>query len=95
MAATINRDAVEAALEEIRPVLQADGGDLALHDISADGVVSVELMGACGTCPIATITLTAGIEVIVRNRIPEVAGVTAYSLPTLNVLGTDSRVQET
>lgn len=80
MADSIDRDAVEAALTEIRPLLQADGGDLVLHDISDNGVVTVELMGACGTCPISTITLTAGIEVVVRNRVPEVAGVIAHSL---------------
>ena len=80
MAAAIDRQGVEAALAEIRPYLHADGGDLVLHDISDDGVVSVELLGACGTCPIATITVTAGIEVIVRNRAPEVAGVVAHAL---------------
>ena len=91
MAAVIDRDAVEAALTEIRPFLQADGGDLVLHDISDEGVVSVELMGACGTCPIATITLTAGIEVVVRNRVPEVAGVVAHSLTMPAVSGPSSQ----
>ena len=91
MAAVIDRDAVEAALTEIRPFLQADGGDLVLHEISDEGVVSVELMGACGTCPISTITLTAGIEVVVRNRVPEVAGVVAHSLTMPAVSGPSSQ----
>ncbi len=91
MAAAIDRHAVEEALAEIRPFLQADGGDLVLHDISDDGVVIVELMGACGTCPISTITLTAGIEVMVRNRVPEVAGVVAHSLAMPAELGPSSR----
>lgn len=86
MAVAIDRHALEAALDEIRPALHADGGDLILHGISQDGVVSIELLGACGTCPISIITLTAGIEVIVRNRVPEVAGVVAHSASTPDVL---------
>ncbi len=87
MAAGIDRAAVEAALDEIRPALHSDGGDLILHDISDDGIVSVELLGACGTCPISIITLTAGIEVIVRARVPEVAGVLPHAATGNDVLG--------
>jgi Fe-S cluster biogenesis protein NfuA len=60
-------------LEVIRPALQADGGDLVYHGVDGDGVVSVELVGACGTCPVSTDTMKAGIERILRDR---VAGVT-------------------
>ena len=57
------REQVEATIEVIRPALQADGGDIVLRDVDADtGVVEVELVGACGTCPVATQTLKAGIE---------------------------------
>ncbi len=83
----IDRGAVEAALDEIRPALHSDGGDLILHDISEDGIVSIELLGACGTCPISIITLTAGIEVIVRARVPEVAGVLPHAATHEDVLG--------
>jgi Fe-S cluster biogenesis protein NfuA len=91
MAVVIDREAIEAALEEIRPALQADGGDLILHEITDDGVVSVELLGACGTCPISIITLTAGIEVIVRARVPEVAGVIPHASTAQDVLGLSSQ----
>jgi Fe-S cluster biogenesis protein NfuA len=68
------RDDVEATIELIRPALQADGGDIVLHDVDeSSGVVSVSLVGACGTCPASTQTLKAGIERIMRDR---VAGVT-------------------
>jgi Fe-S cluster biogenesis protein NfuA len=86
MTAAIKRAAVEAALAEIRPALQADGGDLVLHRITDEGVVSVELMGACGTCPLSIVTMVAGIEMIVKKRVPAVAGVVAHSPVLPNVL---------
>jgi len=62
---------VKAALDEIRPALQADGGDVELVSV-VDGKVSVKLTGACGGCPHATLTLKKGIERILKERIPEV-----------------------
>ena len=70
------REKVEAALEKIRPSLQADGGDVELVDV-ADGVVTVRLTGACGTCPMSTMTLKAGVERIVKEEVPEVKEVQA------------------
>jgi len=55
------REKVEAALEQVRPVLLADGGDVQLIDVK-DGVVTLRLTGACGGCPMATMTLKGGIE---------------------------------
>ena len=67
------REQVEATIEVIRPALQADGGDIVLRDVDADtGVVEVELVGACGTCPVATQTLKAG---IMRDRVDGVTEV--------------------
>ena len=64
------RAQVEETIEVIRPALQADGGDIVLRDVDeATGVVSVTLVGACGTCPVSTQTLKAGIERIMRDRI--------------------------
>jgi Fe-S cluster biogenesis protein NfuA len=64
------REAVEATIQAIRPALQADGGDISLVDVDEDsGVVSVHLVGACGTCPSSTLTLKAGIERIMRDRV--------------------------
>ncbi|MBN1856388.1 MAG: NifU family protein [Dehalococcoidia bacterium] len=67
------RDKVIATLNEIRPALQADGGDVELVDVDEkDGKVSVRLTGACGTCPMATMTLRFGVEKILKEQIPEV-----------------------
>ena len=63
------REKVEAALEKIRPTLQADGGDVELVDVN-DGVVKVRLTGACGTCPMSTMTLKAGVERILKDNPP-------------------------
>jgi len=65
------RDKIEAALAEARPALQADGGDVELVDVK-DGIVSVRLQGACGGCPMASVTLKQGIERLLKARVPEV-----------------------
>ena len=62
---------IEKVLEQIRPSLQADGGDVELIGVK-DGVVSVRLTGACGGCPMATVTLKAGIEKILKSKLPEI-----------------------
>jgi len=67
----IVRNDVEQVLAEVRPVLQADGGDVELVDI-VGGVVKVRLKGACHGCPMATVTLKGGIEVALKERIPAV-----------------------
>jgi Fe-S cluster biogenesis protein NfuA len=72
----IDRDALEAALEYIRPALQADGGDVLLGSIIG-GTVNLELLGACGGCPISETTVTAGIERILKDRVPGVTEVIA------------------
>jgi len=66
------REKVEKALEEIRPALQADGGNVELVDVTEDGVVKVRLTGACGCCPMSTYTLKMGIEQKLKEAIPEV-----------------------
>ncbi|HHT85586.1 MAG: NifU family protein [Bacillota bacterium] len=63
---------VKEVLDQIRPSLQADGGDVELVEITDDGVVKVRLTGACGTCPFAVMTLKGGIERILKREIPEV-----------------------
>ena len=70
------REQVEAALSKIRPALQADGGDVDLVDVS-DGVVTLRLTGACGGCPMSTLTLKMGIERVLREEVPEVKEVVA------------------
>jgi Fe-S cluster biogenesis protein NfuA len=63
---------VQEILDKIRPALQADGGDCELINVRADDVVEVRLQGACGSCPMATLTLKAGIERVLKEEIPEV-----------------------
>lgn len=69
------REKVEKVLEAVRPFLQADGGDVELVDITDDGIVKVRLTGACGSCPMSTITLKMGVEKKLKEEIPEVKSV--------------------
>lgn len=64
------RDQVEAVLAKLRPFLLRDGGDVELVNVDDEGVVSVRLMGACGSCPSSTITLKAGIERALLEEVP-------------------------
>ena len=66
------RERVEKALEKIRPYLVADGGDISVVDITEDMIVRVELKGACNGCPFSMQTLKAGVEIAVRNEVPEI-----------------------
>lgn len=70
------REKVEAALAEIRPALLADGGDVQLVDVN-EGVVTLRLTGACGSCPMSTMTLRNGIERVIREQVPEVKEIVA------------------
>jgi Fe-S cluster biogenesis protein NfuA len=70
------KERVEAVLEEIRPALQADGGDVELVNVT-EGVVEVRLKGACSSCPMSTMTLKQGIERLLKERLPEVKEVIA------------------
>jgi len=71
------KEKVEAALNKIRPNLQADGGDVKLIEVTKDGVVKVKLSGACGCCPMSVMTLKMGIERIIKEEVPEVKEVVA------------------
>jgi Fe-S cluster biogenesis protein NfuA len=66
---------VNKVLETIRPALQADGGDVELVEVGADGVVKVKLVGACGHCPMSTMTLKMGIERTLKEKVPGVTEV--------------------
>jgi Fe-S cluster biogenesis protein NfuA len=66
---------VQSVIEEIRPNLQADGGDIELVDVTADGVVKVRLKGACHGCPGAAMTLKMGVERLLKSKIPEITAV--------------------
>lgn len=69
------REKVEKALENVRPSLQADGGDIQLVDVEEDGTVRVQLMGACNGCPMSKMTLKQGVEQYLKKVVPEVKSV--------------------
>ena len=71
------REKVEVALQDIRPALQADGGDVELVEVTEDGIVKVRLKGACGGCPMSRITLKHGIEMRMKEVIPDIKCVEA------------------
>ncbi|MBW1820443.1 MAG: NifU family protein [Deltaproteobacteria bacterium] len=68
------KEKIQKALDKIRPMLQADGGDVEFVDVQ-DGVVKVRLQGACAGCPMSQMTLKNGIEKILKKEIPEIKSV--------------------
>ena len=70
---------IDRALDEIRPYLEADGGDINLVEVTDDFVVKVKLMGACGSCNISMQTLKNGVEIVVKRAVPEVKEVIEIS----------------
>jgi len=70
---------IEEALDSLRPYLMADGGSVRLLDVTPEMVVELELLGACGTCPMSTMTLRAGIEQALKRTVPEITRVEAIN----------------
>lgn len=66
------KEKVEEALKKVRPMLQRDGGDIELVSVEDDGVVKVRLRGACGACPMSTMTLKMGVEKFLKQEVPAV-----------------------
>ena len=73
------KDRVQVVINWLRPVIQSDGGDVELIDVSADGIVRVRFHGACIGCPSSTLTLREGIERNIREKVPEVSQVVALA----------------
>lgn len=71
----MDKERVQEVLDLIRPALQADGGDVELVDVTEDGVVKVALQGACRGCPMSQLTLSNGVERVLKEQIPEVVRV--------------------
>jgi Fe-S cluster biogenesis protein NfuA len=71
------REKIEAVLDKIRPMLEADGGNVELVEVTEDGVVKLKLTGACGCCPMSQMTLKMGIEKLLKQEVPEVKEVAA------------------
>ena len=71
---------VDKAISSIRPYLEADGGDVKILEITEEKIVRLELLGACGNCPMSTMTLKAGVEEAIKRAVPEVLGVEAINI---------------
>ncbi len=71
---------VKNVIEQIRPYLQQDGGDISFVEITDDNIVNVELRGACGSCPYSTMTLKSGVETAVKKAVPEIKAVEAINV---------------
>jgi Fe-S cluster biogenesis protein NfuA len=74
------REQIEFALDTIRPYLEADGGNVRIVELTDDMVLRLELLGSCGTCPMSTMTLKAGVEEAIKRSIPEISRVEAVNL---------------
>lgn len=74
-------DKINSSLDQLRPFLHADGGDMELVEITDDGIVLVRLLGACRDCAMSMMTLKAGLEEAVKKIAPEIKGVQAVNLP--------------
>jgi Fe-S cluster biogenesis protein NfuA len=75
---------VEAALDTIRPYLEADGGNVSIEEITVDNVVRLRLLGSCGSCPMSIMTLKAGIEQAIKRAVPEITAIEAVNLTSID-----------
>jgi Fe-S cluster biogenesis protein NfuA len=75
---------VEAALDTIRPYLEADGGNVSVEEITPEGVVKLKLLGSCGSCPMSIMTLKAGIEQAIKKAVPQVTAIEAINLTDID-----------
>ncbi|MBI1301544.1 MAG: NifU family protein [Alphaproteobacteria bacterium] len=73
-------DQIEIALDSIRPYLEADGGNVKVIELTEDMVLRLELLGACSSCPMSTMTLKAGVEEAIKKAIPEIVKVEAVNV---------------
>ncbi|MGD1839375.1 MAG: NifU family protein [Thermonemataceae bacterium] len=75
---------VEKALDNIRPYLETDGGDVKVLEITADHIVKLEFVGTCGSCPMSTMTFKAGVEEAIKKAVPEIKAVEAINLTPMD-----------
>lgn len=71
---------IDSALESIRPYLEADGGNVRVIELTDEGVVKLELLGACGSCPMSAMTFKAGIEEAIRREVPQITAIEAVNI---------------
>jgi len=84
--ATMNKEAItdriESALDSIRPYLEADGGNVRVLDLADNNILKLEFVGACGNCPMSTMTFKAGVEEAVKRAVPEITQIEVVNLIT-------------
>lgn len=71
---------IETALDSIRPYLMADGGNVKILELSSDNILKLEFVGACGSCPMSTMTFKAGVEEAIKRAVPEVKSIEVVNL---------------
>ncbi|MFZ2904717.1 MAG: NifU family protein [Cyclobacteriaceae bacterium] len=71
---------IETSLDSIRPYLEADGGNVKITQVTDDHVVKLEFVGACGSCPMSTMTFKAGVEEAIKRAVPEIKGIEVINL---------------
>lgn len=71
---------IESALDNIRPYLEADGGDVRILEVDDQNILKLELLGNCGSCPMSTMTMKSGVEEAIKRVVPEIQGVEAINL---------------
>ncbi len=74
---------VETALDSIRPYLEADGGNVRVLNLTADNILRLEFVGACGSCPMSTMTFKAGVEEAIKRAVPEIKIIEVVNLATV------------
>lgn len=74
---------IEASLDSIRPYLEADGGNVKINQVTADNIVKLEFVGACGNCPMSTMTFKAGVEEAIKKAVPEIKSIEVINLTPL------------
>lgn len=75
---------IEASLDSIRPYLEADGGNIRVLDVTAEHVVRLEFVGACGNCPMSTMTFKAGVEEAIKKAVPEIKSIEVINMTPIN-----------
>lgn len=75
---------IEASLDGIRPYLEADGGNVKIHELTSDRVLKLEFVGACGSCPMSSMTFKAGVEEAIKKAVPEIAKIEVINLTPIN-----------
>jgi Fe-S cluster biogenesis protein NfuA len=74
---------IEASLDSIRPYLEADGGNVKINQVTSDNVVKLEFVGACGNCPMSTMTFKAGVEEAIKKAVPEIKSIEVINLTAI------------